>query len=352
MKILIVRVGRTGDMVMMTPALSALLEKYPDAEFTFLTSPDGKRTLEGFSNQIKTFHILNRNRLLSFFGRRAVREMIQGGKFDHIYCFENKQRYYQLFRGSHAQIHGLSTLKGNKHYSQLLLDVVSNGIGYDIGAYPLSLPVSKHAEATNVSYLQGLGITDRSFLLAIHPSYNGAGKRFGSMTHKKNKRWPPEFYGELSCRLSAYGKKHAVDLKILMNLMPEECRIGEKIVESSRGCAEIVSLRPDFQQYKAFLKRADLLVTPDTGPMHIASALRTPVVALFAGKDPGDCGPFAPNEQVSILRAEETDRPEIGIAAIRVEDVFTACVKWIECKPISQARPGASFLIKQESNYI
>ena len=42
-KILIIRVGRAGDMVMCTPALSALLDHYPDAEFTFLTSAEGKQ---------------------------------------------------------------------------------------------------------------------------------------------------------------------------------------------------------------------------------------------------------------------------------------------------------------------
>lgn len=43
MKILVIRIGRAGDMVMITPALSALIDKYPNAEITVLTSPDGDR---------------------------------------------------------------------------------------------------------------------------------------------------------------------------------------------------------------------------------------------------------------------------------------------------------------------
>jgi len=52
MKILVIRIGRAGDMVMITPALMALTKKYPDAEITILTSPNGRRILNDFHPQI------------------------------------------------------------------------------------------------------------------------------------------------------------------------------------------------------------------------------------------------------------------------------------------------------------
>ncbi len=48
MNILAVRVGRVGDTVMMTPALTALIKYYPDAEITLLVSPVGKLLLNDF----------------------------------------------------------------------------------------------------------------------------------------------------------------------------------------------------------------------------------------------------------------------------------------------------------------
>ena len=85
-----------------------------------------------------------------------------------------------------------------------------------------------------------------------------------------------------------------------------------------------------FEQYKAIIKRADLLVTPDSGPMHVASALGTRIIAFFSMKDPGDCGPYMPPEKFTILRTEDTEEPEKGVASISVESVLNACIALLE----------------------
>jgi len=68
-----------------------------------------------------------------------------------------------------------------------------------------------------------------------------------------------------------------------------------------------------------------LLVTPNTGPMHVAAAVGTPVVALFSGWSPAECGPFVPPERARTLRAEDTAEPGRGLAAISADAVFEAC---------------------------
>lgn len=327
MKILIIRAGRTGDMVMLTPALKALLRKYPDAEFTLLTSPDGKRTLGDFSDRIGTFWIYNREKPLSFLSRRSIKKKVAGGQFDHIYCFEHNPSYQRLLVDSKAEIHTFWENMAEKHYCQLLLDVVS-GKEEDNREYNfVSLSVNDHAKDKTIEVLGNLGISKNTFLLALHPTFSGAKKWFRSTGDKKNKLWPPECFGELSVRLSKYANQRGCDFRILMNLMPDESEYGEKIIQFAGGHLEIFCPKPNFQQYKAFLQRVDLLVTPDTGPMHIAAALGTKIIALFAGRHPENCGPFTRKEQVQIFRAEETTQSGLGIAAISVDDVYNACIK-------------------------
>ena len=53
MHILVARIGRVGDTVMMTPALNAILQCYPDAEITIIASPEGKLLLNDFHPGIK-----------------------------------------------------------------------------------------------------------------------------------------------------------------------------------------------------------------------------------------------------------------------------------------------------------
>lgn len=327
MKILIVRVGRTGDMVMVTPAISALLNKYPDAEFIFLTSPDGKRTLSDFSPRIEIFWIYDRGKLLSSFSRRSIKNKIKEAHFDHIFCFEFKPSYGRLFIESDATIHNIKNVKKRSHYSKMLLDLVWDGENKEPEPYFVFLPVHDDAINQMEEYLSGFGISDTTFLIALHPTSSGAVKLLKSRKHVKDRLWPTELFAELAYRLKEYGKCYGRDLKIVMNLMPEECGIGNQIVQSSKESVIILTPPPNFQRYKAFLKRVDLLVTPNTGPMHIASAVGTSIIALFSGHNPEDSGPFVPSTQYKVLRSELTTTPERGIAAIPVDDVYNACIE-------------------------
>ena len=73
------------------------------------------------------------------------------------------------------------------------------------------------------------------------------------------------------------------------------------------------------------IKRSDVLLTPDSGPMHMASALGTKIVAFFSMKDPGDCGPYMDQSKFIILRSEDTTHPGKGINAIDIDTVYSAC---------------------------
>ena len=98
----------------------------------------------------------------------------------------------------------------------------------------------------------------------------------------------------------------------------------EEIVRESGNAITLLSAQPDFERYKGLLKSLDVLVTPNTGPMHIASAVGTPVVALFSGWSVEECGPFVPPEQCRVLTAEATRHPERGLSAIEPEVVADA----------------------------
>ncbi|MBN1164353.1 MAG: hypothetical protein JXB45_07225, partial [Candidatus Krumholzibacteriota bacterium] len=62
----------------------------------------------------------------------------------------------------------------------------------------------------------------------------------------------------------------------------------------------------------------------------VAAALGTPLVALFSGHTPDECGPFCPAERFVTLRAEDTGRAHKGLAAIDVDRVYQACLRQIE----------------------
>jgi len=324
MKILVVRIGRAGDMVMITPALTAITDKYPDAEITILTSPDGQRVLKDFHPQIKNVWILDRKKFFPFIQRLKIRHAIQQMDFQHIFCFETKSSFTKLFHGSAAQIHVLQDIKKSEiNFAERCLTMIDPTFNKD--QYPVFLPVQDDARQLAQNVLKQAGISDDTFLIGIHPSYSGLGKKFGrnkkSLPHRN---WPVSHWGNLCKLIKDYASENKLNIQIIMDLMPEEKELGLEIIKASQHTVELLTPKPDFERYKATLARMDLLIVPNTGPMHIAAAVGTNIVSLFSIHNPKDCAPYTDNNKLTILRAEDYQHPEHGLAAISAKDVFQA----------------------------
>lgn len=324
MKILVIRIGRAGDMVMMTPALTALIDKYPAADITVLTSPDGRRVLKDFHPQIKNIWILDRKKLLPFIQRRKIKQSIQKAVFQHIFCFESKPSFTKLFCNSDAQQHILQDIKHSEiNFAERCLKMVDPSFNKD--QYPVFLPIQEDAIQRAQKVLQQANIPGTTFLIGIHPSYSGLGKKLGrnkkSLPHRN---WPISHWGELCKLIKNYAKENKQNIRIIMDLMPEEKELGLKIIEASQHSVELLTPKPDFERYKATLARMDLLIVPNTGPMHIGAAVGTNIVSLFSIHSPKDCAPYTNEDKLVVLRAEDSQKPELGLAAISAKDVFQA----------------------------
>lgn len=94
--ILVVRVGRAGDMVMITPALDAILQRFHNADIHLLTSADGKRLLKNFDPRFARFYLYHRRFVTGWFRRRAVLAELQQHKFSHTFVFETNPHYHKL----------------------------------------------------------------------------------------------------------------------------------------------------------------------------------------------------------------------------------------------------------------
>jgi lipopolysaccharide heptosyltransferase I len=100
------------------------------------------------------------------------------------------------------------------------------------------------------------------------------------------KIWDPKRYGELASEI-----KRLFDLPSLVLWGPGEDALARSVVASSGGAAQMAP-PTELRDLIPYVRRARLFVGGDTGPLHIASALRVPVVALFGPSDPVQNGPF------------------------------------------------------------
>ena len=332
MRILIVRIGRAGDVVMMTPALSAIIRCYPDAKITFLTGLDGPRLLKGYHPNLDELWVWNRSGVLAYFNKRKILQKLDDTKFDKIFCFETNKKIAKIFSRYDADLCCLEQTSKDVHCSQHYLDLVNQACPSLDETFYAHLPVREDASRHVDEELSALGISSSDTLIILHPTYSGyTSNPLVSLLSKKHhiqskhRLWPASKFSELGSMLSELTLAGNSNPKVIIDLIPDEAEQGNKIIKNSPDSITLLLEPPNIERYKALIKRADLLVTPNTGPLHIAAAVDTKIVALFSGWSPIDCGPFMKPDRFAVLRAEDTPNPESGLSSIPVNAVFEAC---------------------------
>jgi heptosyltransferase-1 len=151
-------------------------------------------------------------------------------------------------------------------------------LGIDtLGLREFPLPLARVEEESVARQLADLGLDAFVVLNA------GGGWR--------NKLWPPERYGALAIRLRERG------VRSLVTWGPGEEDRADRVVAASEGAA-VRCFRTTLVELIAVLRRARLVVAADTGPLHLACAVGTPVVGIFGPTDPARNGPFDPADLV------------------------------------------------------
>jgi heptosyltransferase I len=115
-----------------------------------------------------------------------------------------------------------------------------------------------------------------------------------------SKRWPPQQYVELMRTIESQR-----DCWVLVTGSPDEESWIRQIVMAA-GCKRVIYFPSTLVEFIALVRRARLLVGGDTGPLHIAAAAGTPIVAIYGPTNPRRNGPFAPGDIVL------TNQPDAG----------------------------------------
>jgi heptosyltransferase-1 len=109
-----------------------------------------------------------------------------------------------------------------------------------------------------------------------------------------NKRWPREHFEQLVRQLPPL----APGVKFAILGGKDDCGLGGAIAAANpESCLDLTG-RTSLPEMIEWVRRADLVITNDTGPMHVAAALQRPVIALFGPTDPGATGPYGQRRNV------------------------------------------------------
>jgi lipopolysaccharide heptosyltransferase II len=268
--ILFLRHDRIGDMVLSTAALKALKRAYPDAMITVLAS---KRNYEILKHNPHVDEIFIYKGVIRFI--REIRSRDYDLVIDPFLTYELQQAFMtHLARGKYrigfarAGREIFFNLKGPvasspKKMVDHLLDLVEAVGGKREGCVPeVFLTDEEQQWASEV--LSNKGIGEHELIVAIH---TGA--------YYPSQRWPTERFGELARRIL-----EQYEVKVILLGSRDEQDLVKKVKEiAGKGIKDFSGLR--LRKLIALLSKCDLMVCNNSGPLHIASALKVPTVSMI-----------------------------------------------------------------------
>lgn len=303
-RFLVVRMGSLGDIVHALPAVSALRRAHPQARIDWVVERRWSSLLEG-NPDVDNIVVLDmlgiRHAPLSSLARGmfwASLKKLRAAGYTRAVDFQGlfKSALLGAWTGA-AQRIGFSeqflrepgcaafytecvTPRSRAHViAQNMALVERLGVRSGVaGSWEFPLPHSRAAEVYIEQQLAEHGV--REFFV-VNPGGGWLGKC-----------WPAERYGVLSDRVSAL-----CGWRCVVSYGPGEQPLVEETLRAARASSP-VAFATDILQLIALLRRARLFIGGDTGPLHVAAALGTPVVGLYGATSAERNGPFSSRDVV------------------------------------------------------
>ncbi len=299
MRILVMQTTRMGDVIQTSPLIRVLRTKHPDAHISLMVRKMGKAVAEHNPDvdevivyeedeMFNATRAQDSERLLSAY-RRAEEEIrrLKNDRYDVVYnCTHSiasamliKLAEIPLVAGAHLSDDWQFVLRGpwinyfftsvfhREHNDLNLCDITQRFAEDAAPCHHLVFKTTDEDHAFVQDLMQEHGIGPEDFLVC-----------FQLGASEESKRWSEAHFAGLARLLAE--KRNA---KIMLVGVKEEAILGESFVRHAPGIAIPLFGKTSVPQLAALLERANLLVTNDTGTMHIAAAVDCPIVLVSVG---------------------------------------------------------------------
>ena len=314
-EILLVNLTRMGDLIQTTPVLTGLKKKHPDARVTLLVNSSFKeicKDLPSIDNLIECdmvgFRTMARDEeytLVECF--RRIEEFIDEvnrTRYDLVVSFTASKEAMMLsslinareMRGVTTGADGTRVIRhpwqryfmGEITFRRCnpfhLCDMMIKSAEIPHTGDSLSLSVSDEESAKAKALLSRHGVGEGDLLVGFHLGAN-----------QEVRAWPPASFARLGDRLAG-----SLSARILITGSELESALGKEYEAAAASKAVNLIGKTDLRETAALLKRCSLMVSNDTGPLHMATAVGTTVIELpFGHACFRETGPYGENHYVA-----------------------------------------------------
>ena len=289
-RILIARTDRIGDVLLSTPVIKALRHKYPQAYISMMVAPYAKDIIEGNSYLDEVIIYDKDGKHKSWLRSLKFASRLKKKKFDLAVILHPTNRVHLLAflagipkrLGYNRKLGFLLNEKkehkkqeGLMHEAEYNLELLKDGPLRIKSSERIQLfmPIKPESEEWVDDLFEKFGISQSDKLLGLNPGASCP-----------SKLWPLERFAEVALKLT---KQH--NLKILVLAGPKDILLADKIAlyQGLKGKVINFAGKTSISQLASILKRCALFISNDSGPVHIASALGTPVISIFGRNQPG-----------------------------------------------------------------
>lgn len=294
-RLLIIKPSSLGDVAHALPTVAALRRRFQTARLTWLVKREWAEVLEGNPDIDEVLAVD-----LSFSGWPAAIQRVRAGRFDLVVDLQGLLRSALLSKVSGAPVR-VGFANGREGSPWFYTDrvpvpilgmhavdrylLIPRFLGASAEPPPVSdfpLPADPAADDRVSALLASEHIRSGTVLVAMNPTARWA-----------TKQWSPASCAETADRLQQQG-----DVRVVLIGGGEDRVVGERVIRHMRTVPIDLIGKTTLKELIALLRRALVLVTNDSGPMHLAAAVGTPVVALFGPTDPARTGPYGPGHVV------------------------------------------------------
>ena len=338
-KILIVLVAGIGDLVLASKSIRAIRNGLKDADIELLTSTDvvplaknyphidsvhafpirelraNKRQLIDILHMMIDMHKREFDRVLNLYRVSSPTGALKMGLLFSLLRARQKIGHDRHGFGRFIDVSlPASTFEG-RHVVEAMQEIAikAGGIPDDLG---IEVYWNPEAETKWRSFFDSI---EGKILIGINPGGDRA-----------NRRWAPDRFAAVAARLV-----ERFDARIVVLGGPGDREIASSIAQAiPSGVSELSGTIP-LEELPYLISRLDLLLTNDSGPMHIAAATKTPLVALFGPEDPKLFGPYTTPDLYRVIRKDAPCRPcrerncprPTCLERITQDEVFAACLE-------------------------
>ncbi|MDP3803954.1 MAG: glycosyltransferase family 9 protein [Candidatus Omnitrophota bacterium] len=267
-RILVITLSNVGDIILTTPVIRTLVKEFPEARIDVMVGPSGK---EVFERDPKVFKLIIYDKHMPISEKRRLQLKLKKLKYDLVVDIRNT--IFPLLIGPKyrtATIQKFPRTIAHKKSKHLHLLKSLGIIEFEERSY---IHIPKEDDDHAAALLKECGITPPIVIINA-----------GAKSHLK--RWTEEGFAELADGLMSECGANVV----FVGLKDDEAIVNRINARMKKKAYTFVN-RTNIRQLAALLRRAKLLITNDSAPLHIGCAVGTNVLAIFGPTDPAKYGP-------------------------------------------------------------